>query len=45
MLGLLLGLLGYGKAPKTLFRLSELIRKTVQNYGDSPETGGSRDRL
>jgi hypothetical protein len=32
-LGLLLGLLGYGKAPKTLFRLSELIRKKALNYG------------
>jgi len=32
-LGLLLGLLGYGKAPKTVFWLSELIRKKALNYG------------
>jgi hypothetical protein len=32
-LGLLLGLLRYGKAPKTLFRLPGLIRKKALNYG------------
>jgi len=32
-LGLLLGLLGYGKAPKTLFRLPGLIRKKPLYYG------------
>ncbi len=32
-LGLLLGLLGYGKAPKTAFRLPGLIRKRPLNYG------------
>ena len=31
--GLLLGLLGYGKAPKTVFRLPGLIRKRPLNYG------------
>jgi hypothetical protein len=32
-LGLLLGLLGYGKAPTTVFRLSGLIRKKPLDYG------------
>ncbi len=32
-LGLLLGLLRYGKAPKTAFRLPGLIRKRPLNYG------------
>jgi hypothetical protein len=32
-LGLFLGLLGYGKAPKTAFRLPGLVRKRSLNYG------------
>jgi len=33
-LGLLLGLLGYGKAPKTAFRLPGPIRKKPLDYGE-----------
>jgi len=45
MLGLLLGLLGYGRAPKTTFRLSGLVRKNPLYYGKLPEKGGSLARL
>jgi hypothetical protein len=44
-LGLLLGLLGYGKTPETVYRLSALIRKAPRNYGEMPGKGGSRARL
>ncbi len=44
-LGLLLGLLGYGKAPKASIPFPALIRKEPPNYGKLPENGGSRARL
>ena len=44
-LGLLLGLLRSGKAPKTLFRLPGLIRNEPLRCGLAAETGGFRARL